>query len=321
MPVACIVVGLVLAVWFGGIGVDSFLDYRAFPAAPTRVTVAQLAAMKAMPRGTWVTLSDAQPDCVHGYARPNDPAYVIVGDGKTAASVIVALSLPRLGEPPPCSSLAERELSGVPSLRATVEGAPGRGLPHELAWPGVDWQKWPQQQAVFLWTWSGPSDSRTGIWLGVGLGLLGVWLTWYGVRALLPKPPDVCVVDPTQFPATVQLARRVGPQLPASVLWLPVLRAEAVKARGIATRVTIYELETPPNAAPLAARTSRTLSAHTGPGIAGLIFRSAKRDAVAAARPAGSDTIVILRSDLAQLDLSPEARSALRARQLRALTS
>jgi hypothetical protein len=57
---------------------------------------------------------------------------------------------------------------------------------------------------------------------------------------------------------------------------------------------------------PLAARTQRALSAHTGPGHAGLIFRSNERAAVAAARPAGSETFVLIRSDLMQLELSEE---------------
>ena len=163
LPGVFVVVGLGLSLWFGHIGVDSFLEYRAFAAAPTPVTVAQLAAMKAMPRGTWATVIDAQPDCAHGYARPSDPVYLIVGDGKTTARIIVAIQTPRLSEPPSCTSLSAQKFTGVPSLRATVESAPGRSLPGDLAWPGLDWQKWPQQQAVFLWTWSGPRDSRIGI--------------------------------------------------------------------------------------------------------------------------------------------------------------
>ena len=115
VPVSCVLVGLALAAGFGAIGVDSLLDRRAFPAAPTPITVAQLAAMKVVPRGTWVKLVDAQPDCVQSYAKPSDTSYVLVGDGKTASRVIAAMN-----EPPSCAELGRRGLTGVPSLRRTA---------------------------------------------------------------------------------------------------------------------------------------------------------------------------------------------------------
>jgi hypothetical protein len=213
--------------------------------------------------------------------------------------------------------LTRKELVGVPSLRRTVESAPGKDVPFGLAWPGVDWRKWSQHRAVILWTSSGPHNSRTGIWLGGGFALLGLWLTWYGIRWLRRRAGDTIAVDPAEFPSAVQLRRGAAANLPATIVWLPVLRTEAVKARGVATDVTIYYLGLPANVSPLATRTQRTISAHTGPGVAGLIFRSAERDAVAAALPAGAEDFVLLRSDLAELELSPEGRAALRARHLR----
>jgi hypothetical protein len=127
-------------------------------------------------------------------------------------------------------------------------------------------------------------------------------------------------MDPSQFPSAVQLAKgtgRTGATLPATVVWLPVLRVQAVRARGFATGVTLYELKLPESVAPLATRAQRIMSAHTGPGVAGLIFRGSERDAVAAARPAGSEELVLIRSDFAELELSRQSRAELRARHLR----
>jgi hypothetical protein len=312
MPVACVVVGLGLAAGFGAISVDSLLDYRAFPKAPTPVTVAQLSAMKSFPRGSWVSVVDARPDCARGYAKPHDTSYVVLGDGNTPSRAIAALN-----SVPPCEQLTPADFRGVPSLCRTVDGAPGNALPDGLGWPGVDWQHWPEHRAVILWTWSGPQNSRTGIWLGALFALLGVFVTWYGIRWLRPRVGDTVVVDPDQFPTTVQLAKGSGSTLPATIVWLPVLRSEGVNARGLSTDVTIYQLQHPENVAPLAAGSQRMLSAHTGPGVAGLIFRSTERKAVAAARPAGSEKLVVLRSDLAELELSRESKATLRARHLR----
>jgi hypothetical protein len=259
-----------------------------------------------------VRVVDAEPDCQHGYSTPHDTAYALVGDGKTPSVIIAAIN-----SPPPCERLTRAELTGVPSLRRTVDGAPGSALPDGLAWSNVDFQKWPEHRAVILWTWSGRNNSRTGIWLGAVFALLGLGLVWYGIRWLRPRIGSAVVVDQTQFPSTVQLTKREGSTLPATVVWLPVLRVQAVNARGLSTGVTLYELGLPENVAPLAARTQRTLSTHTGPTVAGLIFRSRERDAVAAARPAGSERFVVIRSDLAELELSKESRAALRARHLR----
>lgn len=313
MAVATVVVGLGLGVGFGAISVDSLLDSRAFPAKPTPLTVAELVAMPSFPRGTWVTITDARPECARGYAKPHDTEYVLVGDGVTPHLVIAALH-----DATPCARLTPRELTGVPVLRRTADAVPGTDLPEGLAWPGLDWQKWPAQRAVIVWTASGPGNARTGIWLGAGFALLGVWLTWYGIRWLVPRIGDTVVVDPSEFPASVPLAKRGG-ALPAAVVWLPVLRAQAVKARGIATDVTVYDLAMPPTVSPLATRTQPTLSVHTGPGAAGLVFRTSDRESVAAARLAGSDELVVLRSDLAELELTAEGRKAWRTRHLRPL--
>jgi hypothetical protein len=312
MPVACVVVGLGMAAGFGAISVDSLLDYRAFPAAPKPVSVAQLAAMTSAPRGTWVRLVDPQPDCSRGYATPYDTPYALVGDGKTHAVAIVSID-----HPPPCQDLARIELTGVPAVYRTVDGTAGTALPDKLAWTGVDWGKWPANRAVILWTRSGPNNSRTGIWVGAGFALLGLGVFWYGVRWLKLRVGDAVAVDPNKFPSTVQLASRGATTLPAAVVWLPVLRVDEVRSRGIATDVTLYLLQSPPPVTPLATRGSRPLSVHTGPGKAGLIFRTPAREAVAAARPAGSDDYVIIRSDLAELALDEKGREALRMGQLR----
>src|SRR6188768_1953115 len=100
MGAACVVVGLGLTAGFGALSVDSLLDTRAFPTAPKPVTVAELAAIKHVPRGTWVRLVDAEPDCAHGYAQPHGTPYVLVRDGKTPSVVIVAIDAP-----PPCEKL------------------------------------------------------------------------------------------------------------------------------------------------------------------------------------------------------------------------
>lgn len=312
MPVVTVLVGLGMALGCGWLSVSSLLDYRAFPKAPTPVTVAQLAALKTVPRGTWISVVDARPDCGRGYAKPYDTSYVFVGDGKSPSVAIAAFDMNV-----PCDKLVASDFSGVPTVCGTVDGGPGHALPDALAWPGVDWQRWPEHRAVILWTWSGPKNSRTGIWLGGLFALLGVFLTWYGIRWLRPRVGDTVVVDPDQFPTTVQLAKGSGSILPATVVWLPVLRAEAVKARGIATDVTIYYLQRPESVSPLATADRRMITAHTGPGVAGLIFRTAERSAVAAARPAGSETVVVLRSDLAELELSKESKATLRGRHLR----
>jgi hypothetical protein len=311
VPISCVLVGLALAAGFGAIGVDSLLDRRAFPGAPIPITVAQLAAMKVVPRGTWVKLVDAHPDCVQGYAKPSDTSYVLVGDGKTASRVIAALN-----EPPSCAELGRREFTGVPSLRRTASTVDGKDLPHELAWRGVDWQRWPEQRAVILWTWSGPDDSWMGIWLGAGFGVLGLLVTWYGVSWLKPRTSDAVVIDESVFPTTFRLARHA---MPATVVWLPVLRSYEVTARGLGTGVTIYELKLPPNVAPLETQSQRVLTADSSPHKAGLIFGSDDRTTVAAVRPSGSKEHVILRSNLAEVALDAPNRTALRARHLRGL--
>jgi hypothetical protein len=311
VPIACIVVGLGLATGFGAIGVDSVLDYRAFSTAPTPMTVAQLSAMKVVPRGTWVKLLDAQPDCARGYAKSSDTSYVLVSDGKTPSRIIAALN-----EPPPCTELARGELTGVPSLRRTASTAAGKDLPFELAWPGLDWQRWPDQRAVMLWTWSGPGDSWIGIWLGLGFGVLGALVTGYGASWLKPRASDAAVIDASVFPSTFRLAQQV---MPATVVWLPVLRSYEVTARGLGTGVTVYELTLPPSVAPLEARSQRTMTADSSPHKAGLIFDGNERASVAAVRPAGSEAFVILRSDFAEVALDAGNRTALRARHLRGL--
>ena len=312
MPVLTVLVGLGMALGCGWLSVDSLLDYRAFPKAPTPVTVAQLSALRNVPRATWVSVVDARPDCTRGYAKPYETNYVLIGDGTSPSVAIAAFDMNI-----PCEKLTSADFRGVPSVCGTIDGAPGNTLPDALAWPGVDWQRWPEHRAVILWTWSGPQNSRTGIWLGGLFALLGALLTWYGVRWLLPRIGDMVVVDPQQFPTTVQLAKSSGSALPATLVWLPVLREETVKARGISTDVTIYHLERPESVSPLATGDRRMITTHTGPGVAGLIFRSAERDAVAAARPAGSEKVVILRSDLAELELSRESKATLRGRHLR----
>jgi len=312
MAVSTVIVGLGFAAGFGALSVDSLLDYRAFPATPSPVTVADLAKTTAVARGTWVRVVDAVPDCAHGYAKPHDPSYVLVGDGKTS-SVVIA----QFDAPPRCDDLARTGFTGVPSVHRTVESIPGSDLPYGLAWARVEWKQWPAQRAVILWTRSGPENSRTGIWVGAGLALLGLFLVWYGVRWLLPRLGDAVVVDPSLFPSTVPLRSRGGMTPPATVVWLPVLRVEEVKGRGISTDVWIYLLALPAPVSPLATGKPRVISAHTGPGKSGLIFRSAARDAVAAARPAGSENYVVLRTDLRMLDLREDARKELRTRQLR----
>src|SRR6187549_3846916 len=106
--VACVVVGLGLGVGFGWISVTTLLEYRAFPASPTPVTVAELAALTSVPRGTWVHVVDAHPDCARGFAKPHDTTYVLIGDGKTSSVAIAALHTTL-----PCAKLSAADFSGV----------------------------------------------------------------------------------------------------------------------------------------------------------------------------------------------------------------
>jgi hypothetical protein len=97
-------------------------------------------------------------------------------------------------------------------------------------------------------------------------------------------------------------ARRVaGHDYFAALVWLPVRQSRAVRSEGIATGVLAYELEVPAGIQP------SSLTAHSSPLHGGLVFKSAARTEVLAARPLHSTDLVVLSSTLDEIRENPLA--------------
>lgn len=172
-----LVIGLGLTLGFGALFVDAILDLRAFPSEPHPTTVAEAAAItNEPPRGSWVTLTDARPDCRYPPRRSDGGGnrYFLATDATGSRHVLVSMD----GE---ASSPCER-WDDFPRIGVLHANAPGRIV--GLAWEGLDWAKWPTAQVATLSTSSGPDDSRIGLWLYPLLMLPGVLLLVVGALPL-----------------------------------------------------------------------------------------------------------------------------------------
>lgn len=235
--VLLLVVGLGLTLGMGALFVDALLDLRAYPSTPTPRTVAELTALTAVPRGTWVQLKNVKLDCRHGLRTGQSGKNVsaIATDAADTSTtparvVVVWEELPRQS----CEELSRSPLIGGVSLVSRMH-------PTGPQWPDIDWQKWPAPGVIQVWTYTGPGNSRTLLWLapllmlpGV-LMLLGVWVqlrdAWrqkrqlrerrsqhFQVRFQMPLSTGASALQSFGLPAGVLQLLAFGPLLVASKL-------------------------------------------------------------------------------------------------------
>lgn len=200
-----LLVGLGLLLGFGWLGVDSALDLHAFPERPGRWTVQELADLRRVPRGLWVTLTgpyevEAAP------IRPNagGPYYMLLRDPVTSAVLVVA------GD----ALDSQRPFTGVPAIRGASQAASQyRGLPHGLEFPGFAWSSIPSGRVVILWTHAGPDDARTGVLLCPALALIGLFVGLTGLRNLRRPARTMDVAwGEGELPKSVRLGPKAGGQ-------------------------------------------------------------------------------------------------------------
>jgi hypothetical protein len=201
-----LLVGAGLFLTFGAFAVDSALDLQAFPERPGRWTLEELADLRRVPRGLWVTLRgpyevEAAP------VRPNagGPSYVLLRDPARSAFLVVA------GD----ALDSKRPWTGVPAVHAAAQaGSEYRKLPRGLQFPGFAWTSIPSGRIVILWTHAGPADSRTGVFLSPALALLGLFVGLTGLRNLRrPRPTLDVAWGEGDLPKAVRLGRKAGGQL------------------------------------------------------------------------------------------------------------
>lgn len=181
-------IGLFLTLVGGWAVVDAVRDLRSFPDAPRPITVAEAAAMREPPSGTWVRIVDAHIDCRYPPRRggSGSDVYAFLTDATEGPRVLV--SVPGPG-PSGCGDAAP-----APNVGVLKAGTPGRIV--GLDWPGLDWKQWPSSHLTGLWTDAGPSDSRLILWLSPLIclpGLLMLAIAWSalreGLRARRAPPP------------------------------------------------------------------------------------------------------------------------------------
>lgn len=216
-----LLVGLGLFLGFGWLGVDSALDLQAFPERPGRRTLQELADLRRIPRGFWVTLSgqyEAQAAPIQ--PNPGGPYYVILSDPDRTAYLVVA------GD----ALASTQPWTGGPDIRRVTEaGSTYRSLPRGLAFPEVPWSRMPEGRVVILWTHLGPHNSRTGVLLYPALALVGLFVGLTGLLNLRRPARTLDVVwGDRDLPRAVRLGPKAGSQtrvyaailLAFGLLWL-----------------------------------------------------------------------------------------------------
>jgi len=163
-----LLVGLGLSLGGVALLVGLVRDVRAFPDAPVPLAFADAVAMVDPPRGTWVSIADAQVDCVQAPAvSTRQVAWALVGQEGSAGQILVHLGS---GEAPACEDL-KPPFVGVLSRRAAKD------LPRLPPWEvDVD-----DGHATMLWTQQSPPSLASFFVIPLlvvpGLGMLyGVFL-------------------------------------------------------------------------------------------------------------------------------------------------
>lgn len=175
------IVGLLMFLGFGALFVDSWRDFRAYPATPTRMTVAEAMAVETPAPGAWVELTNVRLPCADAEQRPSSAVGYRLGFGETSDERVI------VGDTPPCSD-APTSVIGV--LRVDE---PGRIV--DLEFPGYPWASWPRRWQTSVWTASGPDDTVLGLGLMPPFALMGLVVLAFYWRPDAPPAPSASVID------------------------------------------------------------------------------------------------------------------------------
>lgn len=170
-PILGALVGLGMLIGGGAATVSSTREYLSMPSTPVSQTIEQAAAQVASGREPYVELTDASWACEKAFG---DRTYYVPATDP-AGRVLVLLGF---SDPVVCGEAAKHPVRGVLAplnsrLRATIEGL---GVKLDQLGPAAP------TATLVLWTYAGPGNSLTGIWIGVPFMALGVLVIWHYLR-------------------------------------------------------------------------------------------------------------------------------------------
>lgn len=195
------IVGLLMFLGFGWLFVDSWEEWRAYPAAPTPMTVAQAMALESPGAGAWITLTNARLPCAEAEQRPSSAVGYRLAFGETSDERVI------IGDTPACSEVPVA-ITGV-----LKTAAPGRIV--ELEFPGYPFSTWPRAWQSTLWTASGPEDTKLGLFMMPPFALMGLVVLAFSWRPESAPPPIAALeldgpVDPWTASMRVLPERRLS---------------------------------------------------------------------------------------------------------------
>jgi hypothetical protein len=168
-------VGLLMFLGFGWLFVDSWNEWRAYPAVPTPMTVREAMELDTPGPGAWVTLTNARLPCSEAEQRPSSAVGYRLAFGETREERVI------IGDAPPCSDTA-LTITGV---LKTAE----LGRIVDLEFPGAPFTSWPKRYQSTLWTASGPDDTKLGLFMMPPFALMGLVVLAFYWRPETPPPP------------------------------------------------------------------------------------------------------------------------------------
>lgn len=170
-PILGALVGLGMLLGGGAATVSSTREYLSMPSTPVRQTIDQAAAQVTSGSEPYVELTDASWACEKAFG---DRTYYVPATDP-AGRVLVLLGF---SDPVVCNEAAKHPVRGVLAplnsrLRSTIEGL---GVKLDQLGPAAP------AATLVLWTYAGPGNSLTGIWIGVPFMALGVLVMWHYLR-------------------------------------------------------------------------------------------------------------------------------------------
>lgn len=170
-PILGALVGLGMLVGGGFATVSGTRDYLSMPSIPVSQTVEKAAAQVASGSEPYVELTDAQWACEKAFG--GKTYYVPATDPAGRLLVLLGFSQPVV-----CTEAAKQPVRGVLAplnsrLRATLED---QGVKLDQLGPSAP------AATLVLWTWAGPGNSLTGVFIGVPFMALGALVMWHYLR-------------------------------------------------------------------------------------------------------------------------------------------
>ena len=185
-------VGLLMFLGFGWLFVDSWNEWRAYPAVPTPMTVREAMELDTPGPGAWVTLTNARLPCSEAEQRPSSAVGYRLAFGETREERVI------IGDAPPCSDTA-LTITGV---LKTAE----LGRIVDLEFPGAPFTSWPKRYQSTLWTASGPDDTKLGLFMMPPFALMGLVVLafyWRPSRGMASRTDGKDILSRYAGPCTV----------------------------------------------------------------------------------------------------------------------